>query len=57
MCIGKQAGLAICSIFSGKLEEAGRLSTGKEHQVFEPSCRAKGDLACASEVSKAAKKD
>ena len=57
MCTGKQAGVAICSIFSGKLEGAVRLSTGKEHQVVETSCRAKGDLACASELSKAAKKE
>lgn len=55
MCAGKQADAAICNIFTGNLEEGARWLTGKEHQVVETSCRAKGDPACVWEVSKAAK--
>ncbi len=57
MCAGQQADTAICTIFTGNLEEAVRWSTGKEHQVVETSCRAKGDPACVWEVSKAAKEE
>ena len=55
MCAGQQADTAICTIFTGNIEEAIRWLTGKEHQVIEASCRAKGDPACVWEVSKAAK--
>lgn len=57
MCAGKQAQAAICTIFTGNLEEAVRWVTGKEHQVVETACRAKGDTACVWEVSKAAKEN
>jgi predicted hydrocarbon binding protein len=57
MCAGKQADAAICNIFTGNLEEGARWLTGKEHQVVETSCRAKGDPACVWEVSKAAKEE
>jgi predicted hydrocarbon binding protein len=55
MCAGKQADAAICTIFTGNLEEGVRWMTGKEHQVVETACRAKGDPACVWEVSKAVK--
>lgn len=55
MCAGKQADAAICTIFTGNLEEGARWLTGKEHTVVETTCRAKGDAACVWEVSKAAK--
>jgi predicted hydrocarbon binding protein len=55
MCAGKQADAAICTIFTGNLEEGVRWLTGKEHQVVETTCRAKGDPACVWEVSKAVK--
>jgi predicted hydrocarbon binding protein len=55
MCAGKQADTAICNIFTGNLEEGARCFTGKEHQVVETSCRAKGDPSCVWQVSKAAK--
>jgi predicted hydrocarbon binding protein len=57
MCAGQQADAAICTIFTGNIEEAIRWLTGKEHQVVETSCRAKGDPACVWEVSKAAKEE
>jgi predicted hydrocarbon binding protein len=57
MCAGQQADAAICTIFTGNLEEGARWLTGHEHQVVETSCRAKGDPACVWEVSKAAKEE
>jgi predicted hydrocarbon binding protein len=57
MCAGQQADAAICTIFTGNLEEGVRWLTGNEHQVVETSCRAKGDPACVWEVSKAAKEE
>jgi len=57
MCAGKQADAAICTIFTGNLEEGVRWMTGKEHQVVETSCRAKGDPVCIWEVSKAVKEE
>lgn len=55
LCAGIEADAAVCWIFTGNLEEAVRWLTGKEHQVVETACRAKGDPACVWEVSKAAK--
>jgi predicted hydrocarbon binding protein len=54
VCAGQQADAAICTIFTGNIEEAMRWLTGKEHQVVETSCRAKGDPACVWEVNKTA---
>jgi len=55
ICAGKESDSHICWIWIGTLKESLLWLTGREFEVEEVECRAKGASACVWEVSKAAK--
>jgi hypothetical protein len=50
ICHSRQAQAPICYLYLGSLGEAVRWATGKEHDVIETHCMAKGDPYCRFEV-------
>jgi predicted hydrocarbon binding protein len=55
ICAGKESDSHVCWTWIGTLKESLFWLTGKEFDVEEVECRAKGASACVWEVSKAAK--
>ena len=55
ICAGKESDTHICWSWIGTLKEGLIWLTGKEFDVEEVECRAKGATACVWEISKAAK--
>jgi len=53
ICHGRHADTPICYLYVGSISEAIRWATGKEHDVVETHCLAKGDPYCRFEVGEA----
>lgn len=52
LCVDREADAAICHVFSGHLIEAAAWLMGKEYDVREAECHARGAPACVWEISK-----
>jgi len=50
ICHSRHSETPICYLYVGSISEAVQWATGKEHQVVETHCLAKGDLYCRFEV-------
>jgi predicted hydrocarbon binding protein len=50
ICYGRQSDTPICHLYVGSLTEAVLWASGKEHQIIETHCLAKGDPYCRFEV-------
>jgi hypothetical protein len=50
ICYGRQSEVPICYLYIGSIGEAVKWATGKEHEVVETHCLAKGDPYCRFEV-------
>jgi len=57
VCAGKESDAHICWSWIGTLQESLLWLTGKEFQIEEVECRAKGATACVWEVSKTEKRE
>ena len=53
ICHSRQSGTPICYLYVGSIGEAVQWATGKEHQVTETHCLAKGDPYCRFEIGEA----
>src|SRR5215510_16062171 len=53
ICQGRQSDHAICHLYAGSISEAVQWATGKEFEITETHCRAKGDPYCRFEVGEA----
>lgn len=53
ICHSRQAELPICHLYVGSITEAVQWATGKEHQVTETHCLAKGEPYCRFEIGEA----
>ena len=53
VCQGRQSDHAICHLYAGSITEAVRWATGKEFEITETHCLAKGDPYCRFEVGDA----
>jgi hypothetical protein len=53
ICYGRQSEVPICYLYIGSIGEAVKWATGKEHEVIETHCLAKGDPYCRFEVGEA----
>ncbi len=50
ICYGRQSDAPICHLYVGSIGEAVQWASGKEHQIIETHCLAKGDPYCRFEV-------
>jgi hypothetical protein len=50
ICHSRQAEMPICYLYAGSIGEAVKWATGKEHEIVETHCFAKGDPHCRFEV-------
>ncbi len=53
ICHSRHSETPICYLYVGSIGEAVQWATGKEHQIIETHCLAKGDLYCRFEVGEA----
>ena len=53
ICHSRHAEAPICYLYIGSIGEAVQWATGKEHQIVETHCLAKGDPYCRFEVGEA----
>ena len=53
ICYGRQSTDPICHLYVGSISEAVQWATGKEFQIIETHCLAKGDPYCRFEVGEA----
>jgi hypothetical protein len=53
ICYGRQSTVPICYLYSGSIGEAVLWATGKEFEIIETHCLAKGDEYCRFEVGEA----
>jgi len=53
ICYGRQSDTPICHLYVGSIGEAVQWASGKEHQIIETHCLAKGDPYCRFEVGEA----
>ncbi len=53
ICHSRQSETPICHLYVGSIGEAVRWATGREHQIIETHCLAKGDPYCRFEVGEA----
>ena len=53
ICHSRHAQLRICYLYLGSIGQAVKWATGKEHEIFETHCMAKGDPYCRFEVGEA----
>lgn len=53
ICHSRQSEKPICHLYIGSIGEAVRWATGREHQIIETHCLAKGDTHCRFEVGEA----
>jgi hypothetical protein len=53
ICHSRHAEVPICYLYVGSIGEAVQWATGKEHQIVETHCLAKGDPYCRFEVGEA----
>ncbi|HLE90710.1 MAG TPA: 4-vinyl reductase [Anaerolineales bacterium] len=53
ICYGRQSAIPVCHLYVGSITEAVLWASGKEHQIIETHCLAKGDPYCRFEVGEA----
>lgn len=53
ICYSRHSETPICYLYVGSIGEAVQWATGKEHQIIETHCLAKGDPYCRFEVGEA----
>ena len=53
ICHSRHSETPICYLYAGSIGEAVQWATGKEHQIIETHCLAKGDPYCRFEVGEA----
>ena len=53
ICYGRQSQTSICYLYSGSLGEAVQWATGKDFEIMETHCLAKGGEYCRFEVGEA----
>ena len=53
ICHSRHAEIPICYLYVGSIGEAVKWATGKEHEIMETHCFAKGDSFCRFEVGDA----
>jgi hypothetical protein len=53
ICYGRESGIPVCHLYVGSITEAVLWASGKEHQIIETHCLAKGDPYCRFEVGEA----
>jgi predicted hydrocarbon binding protein len=53
ICHSRHSEAPICYLYTGSLGEAVKWATGKEHDVMETHCMAKGDPYCRFEIGEA----
>jgi hypothetical protein len=53
ICHGRQSAAPICYLYVGSIGEAVQWAAGKEFEILETHCRAKGDEYCRFEVGEA----
>jgi predicted hydrocarbon binding protein len=53
ICHSRHSETPICYLYAGSIGEAVQWATGKEHQITETHCLAKGDPYCRFEVGEA----
>ena len=53
ICHSRHSETPICYLYAGSIGEAVQWATGKEHQIVETHCLAKGDPYCRFEVGEA----
>jgi predicted hydrocarbon binding protein len=53
ICYGRHSTTPICYLYSGSIGEAVQWATGKEFEIIETHCLAKGDEYCRFEVGEA----
>jgi hypothetical protein len=53
ICYGRQSTTPICYLYAGSIGEAVQWATGKEFEIIETHCLAKGDEYCRFEVGEA----
>src|SRR5687767_9980920 len=53
ICYGRESDTPICHLYVGSITEAVLWASGKEHQIIETHCLAKGDPYCRFEVGEA----
>jgi len=53
ICQGRHSDHAICHLYAGSISEAVLWATGREFEITETHCRAKGDPHCRFEVGEA----
>jgi hypothetical protein len=53
ICYGRKSDAPVCHLYIGSITEAVLWASGKEHQITETHCLAKGDPYCRFEVGEA----
>ena len=53
ICHSRQSATSICYLYVGSIGEAVQWATGKEFEIVETHCRARGDEYCRFEVGEA----
>ena len=53
ICQGRESDHSVCHLYAGSIGEAVQWATGKEFEIIETHCRAKGDPHCRFEVGEA----
>lgn len=53
ICHGRQSADPVCYLYAGSIGEAVQWATGREHEIVETHCLAKGDSYCRFEVREA----
>ena len=53
ICYGRESDTPVCHLYVGSITEAVLWASGKEHQIIETHCLAKGDPYCRFEVGEA----
>jgi V4R domain-containing protein len=53
ICYGRESDSPVCHLYVGSITEAVLWASGKEHQIIETHCLAKGDPYCRFEVGEA----
>jgi hypothetical protein len=53
ICEGRHSDHAVCHLYAGSIAEAVQWATGKEYEITETHCRAKGDPHCCFEIGEA----
>ena len=53
ICYGRHSDIPVCHLYVGSITEAVLWASGKEHQIIETHCLAKGDPYCRFEVGEA----